>query len=49
MNKSTWQEVIRKTKYASRKKRLSKKELVDVMTSFLALERMGLKYEPDLS
>ena len=39
MNKLAWKEIVRKTKWASQKKKLTKKELGILLTNVLALEK----------
>ena len=39
MDKKRWKEIVGKTKWASGKKRFSKKELSDLMSNVLVLEK----------
>ena len=39
-SKKEWQAQIRKTKWASKKKRLSKKELNDIQKGMMMMERL---------
>lgn len=39
MNRLTWKETVRKTKWASQKKRLTKKELGNLLVDVLAFEK----------
>ena len=38
MNRLAWKEICRKTKWASKKKRLGKKELGDLMSNVITLQ-----------
>jgi hypothetical protein len=49
LNKQHWKELCRKTKFASKKRRLSKKELGEVMQAQIALNSLGVFDKPQFS